>query len=78
MGKKSKFNKVKCKMCIYHGNTSGLNANQIICTYATITGHTCLKRTDKVEVVDSRGDDREHCKLFESGKSRRSPESWQF
>lgn len=73
---KTKFNKMKCKSCIYHGHTSGLHVSQIFCNYATVTGHTCLRRTDKGEVIDTRGNEKNYCRLYESGKSRKSREEW--
>ena len=76
INEKGKFNKKKCHTCIYHGNTSGLTANQTICNYAAITGHTCLRRNDKGDPVDIRGNDGENCKIYENGKAIKSKDNW--
>jgi hypothetical protein len=64
---KSKFDKRKCKPCIYHGNRLG--SGGISCNYSGITDKTCLKRGTKGTVIDSRGEDYYNCLLFEPGKS---------
>lgn len=76
MSNKTKFNKAKCHTCIYRGGTSGMKANQLICNYAAITGKTCLRRGDKGDAVDIRGNDGENCRIYERGRARRGQEKW--
>lgn len=64
MGHKSKFNKRKCRTCKYHG----MESNKVICYYAGLKGRACLRRVGK-EVVDTRGEDFNKCKLYERGKA---------
>jgi hypothetical protein len=73
MRTKPKFNKRKCAKCKYHGNCgagyvvkiNGVTRN-IICNYSGVTRNTCLVRDGK-NVIDKRGDDFDHCKLYEKG-----------
>lgn len=68
---KVKFNKQKCKKCIYGGrmpHVTGIGGNSInsyICDYVSITGHTSLYR-DGAEVKDRRGNDYDNCLMFKS------------
>lgn len=64
MRSKSKFDKDRCKSCIYRMEST-LGYNGLVCNYAGVTGHTCLKRIGK-EVVDARGED--ECQLYKRGK----------
>lgn len=76
MKTKSKYYKPKCKTCIYHGTTSGMHSNQVFCSYSTIAEDTCLKKGNKGEIIDQRGDEFYNCKLYESGKKKRSSMKW--
>ena len=73
---KSKYNKAKCKNCIYHTQGSGMGTALVLCNYAAVTGHTCLKRGDKGQTIDIRGEDRDHCLLYQSGKAKRGSDKW--
>lgn len=75
MTSKPKFDKLKCKQCIYHTTRSGgFKANGqagdvgIICSYSTKNNNdeTCLYR-DRNGVHDRRGNDYSNCLLFVSG-----------
>ena len=71
------FDKKKCKKCKYHAKYSGsrlLSKNEpdsdeeaIMCNYCSITFDTCLRLVDG-KVIDQRGEDPDHCKLFVNGK----------
>ena len=69
---KSKFNKSKCRKCIY-GNTQSIS---VICTYSTRNKdmQTCLYRGDDRKIHDRRGDDYDNCLLFKEGKQAKSYE----
>lgn len=79
MTNKPYYNKHKCVKCIYHGLGCGgysvkINEDEhrpIYCNYAGVTGETCLKR-DGDKVIDLRGDDYNHCKLYVKGKAKKS------
>ena len=66
------FDKKTCSKCRFHGYlgtksrySSDAAADKItICDYAKHMNRTCLQRAGKT-VIDRRGDDPEHCKLFE-------------
>ena len=64
---KAKFNRKRCKSCMYHGVTTG-GGNYIFCDYAGKTGETCLKREGKV-ARDIRGDDYDNCQIYEKGRA---------
>lgn len=64
MRNKSKFDKQRCASCIYRMEST-LGYEGLVCNYAGVTGHTCLKRIGK-EVVDARGE--EECKLYKKGQ----------
>lgn len=54
-----------CKSCRYVSSYGGdKTASQIHCGYALKTGATALKRDGKGGVVDTRGEDKEQCKLY--------------
>ena len=69
---KSKFNKSKCRKCIY-GNTHSIS---VVCSYATRNKElqTCLYRDDNGKIRDRRGDDYNGCLLFREGKQAKSYE----
>ena len=73
MRKRPKFNKKKCMECMYHSVGLGypvkIKDHQVTvhCNYS-LTGDTCLKMTEN-GVVDTRGTDYDHCKLFKKGKA---------
>lgn len=76
MKQKPKFNKSKCRLCIYHSSQLGGFGNTV-CSYATRNKDelTNLYR-DSTGVHDRRGDDYNNCLLFSSGRpksQRRSP-----
>lgn len=70
---KPKFSKRKCLECKYHsvGIGDGVNVDnkyiRIHCNYSA-TGETCLKKTEN-GIIDQRGEDYLHCKLFKKGKA---------
>lgn len=78
-------NKKQCLKCKYHSydrptpdNVSkGLpptkaELKRVICYYSVLSGKgPALKRNGSKEVIDSRGKDPNHCKLFEEGKPER-------
>lgn len=73
---KPKFNKQKCKSCIYRVTDSsaykiGAGQEGVSCNYSTIMGKTCLRRGEHGEVVDIRGDDYDNCQIFKAGKPLR-------
>ena len=61
------FDKRKCRKCKYYGKTSGAES----CSYSLWTQNTCLHKLPDGTVVDRRGDDPKHCKLYKQGKSGR-------
>lgn len=73
MKSKPKFNKKKCVKCKYHSTGLGypvmIDGHQktIHCNYS-ITGQTCLRMTEN-GIVDARGYDYNHCKLYEKGSA---------
>ena len=60
----SKFNKQKCRNCVY----GRLMGTKIICNFATVTDTTCL-HIEEDKVVDYRGSDYNNCKLYKRGKA---------
>ena len=58
----SKFNKQKCKQCVYHR----VMGAHVICNFATVTDTTCL-HLEENKVVDYRGEDYNNCKIFIKG-----------
>lgn len=62
---RSKFNKTRCKQCIYHRGL-GVNAN-IYCNYSCVEDSTCLYVGEDKQVHDRRGSDYDDCKLFIKG-----------
>lgn len=64
-----KFNKEKCKKCIYRGyfsNTSNGKKNLYCAYHKCDMNETCLKRAAKGEIIDIRGEGPE-CKLYSEG-----------
>lgn len=68
---KSKFNKTKCRKCIY-GNVH----TDVVCSYSTRNKElqTCLYRGEDGKVHDRRGEDYNNCLLFVEGKQKKSYE----
>lgn len=63
-GVKTKFDKQKCKSCMYCGRRQTYHsAGFMYCNYAGIEGQTCLHKVGK-DIVDRRGDDYDNCKLY--------------
>ncbi len=57
-----------CETCRYvAGYDSNKLKGRVHCGYALKTGSTALKRDGKGGVVDTRGDDRNKCKLYKGG-----------
>ena len=67
MAHKSKFNKVKCAKCKWHGTLNGKDNNNVHCYYV-MSGQSCLYR-DGNEIKDRRGEDYNHCLLYERGRT---------
>lgn len=71
---KPKFDKTRCLSCVYRMDTSNVyqgdmpkgGKRSIICNYAGVTGHTCLKREGN-RIIDQRGEDYKGCKLYKEG-----------
>lgn len=69
---KPKFNKRKCLKCKYHSAGFGVPIRdgdkqlRVHCNYSA-TGKTCLRKTEN-GIIDTRGDDYNHCKLYVKGK----------
>lgn len=61
---KPKFNKDKCAKCKFRFRSSFV---LIGCNYATVTGHTCLRKSADGTIIDIRGNNYNHCRLFEEG-----------
>ena len=62
-----------CLKCQYHGylgsksDSYGSNRNSnVMCDYAKYVKRTCLRKVG-VDVIDMRGTDPKHCKLFVKG-----------
>lgn len=72
---KPKFNLKRCAKCKYHGTGAGYpvrpGMNPIFCNYAGVTDQTCLTVKDR-QTIDRRGEDYDHCKLYEAGKPART------
>lgn len=75
MRKGSKFDKKKCLKCKWHGTGIGypvkiseIRHDVIHCNWSSYNDSACLKMVNG-EVIDIRGDDYHHCKLFEEGKA---------
>jgi hypothetical protein len=64
---KRKFNKKKCRQCVYHASLS--SGGTIICSFATrnLNDDTCLYKGDDGKIHDRRGEDYEHCLLYIKG-----------
>ena len=68
------FNKKRCAKCKWRGYLGGqsiqasdaVRGRHLICDYAKYNNHTCLYSSGG-KVKDRRGEDPNHCKLFESG-----------
>ena len=73
------FNKKKCKTCKYHSRLSGMvgksdpnSIQTIMCAYSLAKHSTCLRYLDADTTYDMRGDDPDHCLLYEKGKPPRT------
>lgn len=71
----------KCKFGVVPGNTKGaIEKNNVTktaaanCNYSGITGETALKRLANGVVVNRRGTDSEHCKLY-SAKGKKNEQT---
>lgn len=70
---KPKFKKRKCLQCKYHSTGIGYGMNvggkhiRVNCNYSA-TGKTCLRKTEN-GIIDTRGDDYNHCNLYVKGKA---------
>ena len=68
------FNKKRCAKCKWRGylgsyairGSEEAHGRHVICDYAKYHNCTCLYSAGR-EVKDRRGDDPNHCKLFETG-----------
>lgn len=61
---KSKFNKSRCKKCIYH---RGLENRNIYCNYGAVEERSCLYKAPDGTIQDRRGTDYDNCQLFVKG-----------
>lgn len=57
-----------CPNCKYHGDISGKYGTTMMCNYSMHTQTTALKHGPGRTVIDSRGEDRNQCALYEEGK----------
>ena len=62
------FNKKKCNKCKWHGALNGNGSAGVFCYYSGHHRESCLYREGK-KIKDKRGNDPEHCLLFEKGRS---------
>ena len=58
-------NRGECRKCMFRGGTPGME-NKLFCNYSGITEKTCLRKKGN-EVIDARGNDKNHCLLFREG-----------
>ena len=73
----SKFNKQKCMKCKYRCTVSSgaglkISARNVACYYGALSNQGSCLTLVKGKIVDRRGDDYDHCKLYEKGSRDRS------
>lgn len=74
MERETKFDRSKCRSCIYRGHVSGgqkfikgQKMNNVCCNYSMITNQTCLRDNGKYKPYDIRGNDYNDCELYKKG-----------
>ena len=69
-----KFNKEKCKTCMFHGVANTMEI-KVYCNYILLTEQACLY-CDGKGTKDKRGNDFENCKLYQKGKRMPDKQNW--
>lgn len=62
----NKFNKQKCRKCMYRKKITSAPVGSVFCDYAGVTDQTCLHVVNG-QLVDRRGEDYDHCLLYKTG-----------
>ena len=60
----------QCRHCKYRGTVEGKykHGDSIHCNYGFYSGRACLRRGPKGKTIDTRGENKEDCKMFIEGR----------